>query len=1071
MRRYLLATSALVTGAVAIASPAHCEDVTTKKTTPIQTSTIKAGTPSTINITSAGSVEITSGTAVTMDTNNAVTNAGKIAVTVGGNADGGAGIVANAGTSGDITNSGTITVDEPYTPTDTDNDGDLDGPFALGSDRYGIRTLGDHTGKIVNSGTISVEGKNSAGIALGGKLTGAFTHDGKTSVLGDNSVGVIAQQIDGNVRLAGQVIATGKDAIGARFMGDINGALVVQGAIAATGYRNITPPTNTTKLDGDDLLQGGSALIVEGNVTGGIVLAIPPKDNSTTNNDEDGDGIDDSKEGSAKVVSYGAAPAMLIGATDHAIAIGSVVGTASGYGIQVEGSIEGRGTYALVDANGLQIGGRGGAVTIANGIGVSGTVTAVTSSGNATALRLGSGATTPELRNSGTISAMGAGPGKEARAVAIDAAANLPILRNSGSIKASSADGGTATAIVDYSGTLALVENAGSISASGAAANSANNVAIDLSTRTSGAVVRQTVVGSGISAPSIAGDIRFGSGDDTLDLADGTYSGTAYFGSGANLMTLTGDAAANGKAVFGSGADKLALSGSSTFTGSVDFGGGADMLTLSGSSVFRGTLANATGLAIAVNGGTLDLGKPSSIGSLSVGSGSILVATLDKTAGSGTAITVNGTASFASGSKLSLRLADVSNAVGNYTVLTAGDLQGASNISADTSLIPFLFSATVSGNAPANSLVVDVARKTTAQLGLNGSQALAYDAIFAALSNDAKIDGVFLGITEGQTFRDAVAAMLPDHAGGSFEGVSLGERALIRQMNDPRGPIEFLPDLSINAGFNIWGSDKQQLDTEGYDLTGYTWSLGGEYHTGFGNFSITGGYLWNEHTRTAASSVSSDSLELALGWRGQLGAFSAYGRAAFGTSTFEGKRTFEGSSGTEQVKREIEGKWNGHFSSLAAGLSAEGGGANFFFRPTLSVDYVRLSEGGYSETGGGDALDLVVDRRKSSETGLNGALALGVDFYGTRRGDENWLRLETEGGWREIVSGRIGTTTAHFKNGAPFTLEGDAATSGWFANARLFGGTESFVLGGEVSAEDRHDNINLSLRGTMRIGF
>ena len=41
--------------------------------------------------------------------------------------------------TGDITNTGTITIDETYTPTDSDNDGDLDGPFAQGSNRFGIR--------------------------------------------------------------------------------------------------------------------------------------------------------------------------------------------------------------------------------------------------------------------------------------------------------------------------------------------------------------------------------------------------------------------------------------------------------------------------------------------------------------------------------------------------------------------------------------------------------------------------------------------------------------------------------------------------------------------------------------------------------------------------------------------------------------------------------------------------------------------------------------------------------------------------------------------------------------------
>src|SRR5690606_25683056 len=122
------------------------------------------------------------------------------------------------------------------------NDGDLDGPFALGSNRFGIRTAGGHTGKILNSGTITLEGNDSAAIWLGGPLTGAFTHDGTSNVTGNRSVGVHAEAISGNVRLAGTVTAKGESAVGARFTGDVAGAMVVQGSIAATGYRYTSVP-------------------------------------------------------------------------------------------------------------------------------------------------------------------------------------------------------------------------------------------------------------------------------------------------------------------------------------------------------------------------------------------------------------------------------------------------------------------------------------------------------------------------------------------------------------------------------------------------------------------------------------------------------------------------------------------------------------------------------------------------------------------------------------------------------------------------------------------------------------
>ncbi|MBB3858822.1 hypothetical protein GGQ88_000062 [Novosphingobium hassiacum] len=1069
MRRYLLATTAL---AAVAASPVGAETISTKKTAPVQTSTIKAGAPDAISITAEGSVEIIGGNAVTMDSNNAVTNAGKIVVSNGANANGGAGIVANAGTSGDIANAGTITVDEPYAATDADKDGDLDGPFAVGSGRYGIRTLGDHTGKITNTGTITVEGNDSAGIALGGKLTGAFTHDGKTSVVGDRAVGVDARQIDGNVRLAGTVTAQGKDAIGARFGGDVNGAMVVQGVVSATGYRYPTAPTDATKLDADDLLQGGPTLLIEGNVTGGVVLAVSPKDTDPAKPDEDADGIEDSKEGSAKVVSYGSSAAMVVGATDRAITLGPVAGTASGYGLQIEGSIEGLGVYANVDANGLVLGGRGGTVTVANGIGISGNVSAASNGANATALRIAGGASTPELRNSGTISATGASAaGKLAQAVVVETGASLGTIRNSGSIKAVAGESGAAAAIVDRSGGLKLVENSGTISATGAKADSGRNIAVDLSANTTGATIRQTAVASGVTAPTIVGDVLLGSGNDTVDLADGTLAGAIRFGAGNNAFTVSGDAVQTGNVTFGGGSDAMSLAGTSQFAGVADFGGGADALTLSGTSIFAGSLVNASGLNVTLNGGTLNVAKPAAINSLAVGTGSVLVVTLDKAAGLGTSYTVAGTASFAKDSKLALRLADVATAVGRYTVLSAGTLQGASNLSADTTLVPFMFKASIASDSGPNAIAVDVSRRTVTELGLNGSEGRAYDAVFAALSKDQAIEGVFLGITNGDAFRDAVARMLPDHAGGAFEGVSTGIRSLTRQMLDPRGSLVYTGNVSMYANAAFWGGDKKRGDTAAFSLNGYSWSLMGEYQTGIGAFSVSAAWLWNEHTRSRASTVRSDSYELAGGWRGKVGPISAFGRASIGTSKFSSKRTFAGGTTASPIDKTIRGKWNGSFVSLAAGISGEGGGSVFFFRPAVSIDYVRLKENAYSEKDGGAALDLIVDGRKSDETGVNAGLTLGVDFYGNRKNDDNWLRLETEGGRREIVSGGLGDTTARFKDGTPFTLSGEGSTDGWFGRVRMFGGTTGFTLGGELGAEQRHKDVALTLRGSMRIGF
>jgi hypothetical protein len=190
--RLLLASTGLGTLSLLMASFAGAETViSTATTTPLSTST-----SGDIHVTSAGSIKPAGGAAVTIDSNNAVKNEGTIAIS---GANGATGILAHPNLTGDITNTNIITVDEDYTPEDSDKDGDADGPFAKGSDRFGIHVLsgGTYTGNILNSGTITVEGNNSAGIAIDSALTGSLTSSGKINVTGDNSAGIRAGAVTG----------------------------------------------------------------------------------------------------------------------------------------------------------------------------------------------------------------------------------------------------------------------------------------------------------------------------------------------------------------------------------------------------------------------------------------------------------------------------------------------------------------------------------------------------------------------------------------------------------------------------------------------------------------------------------------------------------------------------------------------------------------------------------------------------------------------------------------------------------------------------------------------------------
>ena len=1074
--RQLYACTCLTPVALIFAtSPLQAETVvSTARTTAISTSTANAGALDNIRISTAGSVKPSSGVAVTIDSANTVINEGAIQIT---GANDSAGIQAIAGSTGAITNSGSITIDETYTPTDTDNDGDKDGPFAQGARRFGIRTLGNFTGNILNSGSIVVEGNNSAGIALGGPLAGALTNSGSITVTGDNSYGLQAGAISGNAKIMGNIAVQGAGSVGVALQGDIGGALLIQGGISSTGYRSTTPPSDVSKLDADDLLQGGSALIVSGNVAGGIIFDVPPKDTDPANKDEDNDGIEDAKEGTAVIVTKGSAAAVQIGSAVANTSIGPVPGAnAAGHGIVINGSILGDGAYKDVQGNGLVIGGLGGSVTVAGGMTVNGSVAANSNGANATAIRLGTGATVPTIKSAGNITATGgSGATTIVRSVVVDAGANLASITNSGRISAAAAVDGTAIAIADNSGTLSLVTNSGTISATSANAGANKAIAIDLSANGSGATVRQTLVAANAAAPVITGNILFGAGNDVLDIADGSVSGTTRFGGGANRLALTGDATYSGDVSFGNGNDVMTLAGTTAVSGNVDFGGGSDSLSLTGTSKFKGAIVGSSGLALTVNGGTLAIANKGAVALSSIdvsGQGAIGV-NIDAKAGTFTQYQVSGAASFAAGSKVLVSLANVSQSEGQYLIVKAGTLTGGSNLVTNAVSLPFLFKSNIAANDALGEVRLNIVRKSATELGLNGSQSLAYDAVFKALDNDAQVAGSFLNIANGASFRKALQQMLPDHAGGAFETVTQGSRATARFLSDPRAPFSDQGGWGFWLQQVAWGTSKGLGNTASYDITGWGASGGAEVKTrGLGNFGLSLAYLaGSDGDGDTANEVNTNQFELAAYWRANWGAFHAHARASAAQIGLKGSRSFIGTNAGQTVERRATSSWDGRLFGATAGLSYELKFAKrFSLRPSASIDYYHLKEDGYTEKGGGTAVNLVVNSRTSDEMAVNGSIAAGVQFGG-KEPDSTWFRAEIEGGRRQLVGGQIGSTTAHFTNGQNFVLLPERRTDGWVGGLRMTGGTQGFMLGGEFNAEEQQGRAAVALRVTLAIGL
>jgi len=184
----------------------------------------------------------------------------------------------------------------------------------------------------------------------------------------------------------------------------------------------------------------------------------------------------------------------------------------------------------------------------------------------------------------------------------------------------------------------------------------------------------------------------------------------------------------------------------------------------------------------------------------------------------------------------------------------------------------------------------------------------------------------------------------------------------------------------------------------------------------------------------------------------------------------DSKRNFSSTGGGQTIMRTADGSWKGTIYSGTAGVAYELRTGRLSIRPNASVEYYKLSEKAYTETGGGDAMDLTVRSRNSDETAANALLSIGYDFLSLDP-DSAWGRVEIEGGRRQILSGSVGKTIASFGTGTPLTLTLEDRTSGWRGGVRFLGGGPSTKFALELNAEQQQGDVSLGARASLTLAF
>jgi hypothetical protein len=1054
--RILLATAVAIAPLMA-ASGAMAEVViSTTRTTPITTGNATGTGADSVRIDSTGVIEVSGGTAVTVNSSNNFSITGGGSIRMPTSANGSTAILVNPGVTSTININGRVTVDDTITNyADTDNDGDIDGPWATGSDRYGVRMEAGAPviGNLIvgTSGTISVDGNNSFGISIESGLTGNVKSQGVINVAGNNSTAFSATgDVSGNIDLLGTVNANGENASAVNITGDVGGRVNLQGQISATGYRYTARGSATAEagLEAEDKLQSGAGVTIAGNVGGGVIVGRPPT-TSTTNTDVDGDGILDAEEGTGSITVFGGAPALQIGSASQSITLGAVGTGDDAYGFINRGVIEANGLYDNVASTGLLIGGNAGqSVTLTGGINNNGNVLSSATEANSTAVRLGTGVTAPVFLNSGIISGgVRSDSASQATGFLIETGASVPTLNNSGVILATGLGGDVnVTALQDVSGTLSSITNTGTIRAeldqSDDTTPTGRAVAVDLRNNTSGVTLVQNGTpstptatdpdtdGDGVTdsrEPAISGDILLGSGNDSLDVRNGVV------------------------------------------VGAIDFGNGNDALSITGGSIVQGALSTSSGnLSINVANGTLDARHQGrlDVSSLTVGSDGLLVVSLDPQNASSQGFDVSGTANFATGAELGLRFDSLIQGPGRFDLVTAGTLNaGSLNLDSLSDNSPYLYVVEGGVDAAAGTIFADVRQRTAAEAGLISSEASIYDAVYGALGRDDDIRDAFLAQLDREGFVNLYEQLLPEHSGGPLLSLASGVDAVTRALtgrNASAAPGEtsaWVQEINFYA-------DKDRTDTYGFRSEGFGVAGGVERGTGLGAVGLSVAFTSSDLEDPEAEAeevLSANLLELGLYWRAQGQYWTTWARAAAGYASFESERRLVGAG----LNLRNEASWNGVTLAAAGGASYERNFGRFSIRPEVYAEYFSLSEDGYTEEGGGDGFDLQIDDREGHLLSATAAVNIGMGM-----GENSWLRPELRLGWRQNISVDPGDTIGRFAAGGPdFRL--DPATvegGGPILGLRMNVGNELGMLSISADAELIEDYVRymLFLRASFR---
>ncbi|MCR5878484.1 autotransporter domain-containing protein [Phenylobacterium sp. J367] len=337
--------------------------------------------------------------------------------------------------------------------------------------------------------------------------------------------------------------------------------------------------------------------------------------------------------------------------------------------------------------------------------------------------------------------------------------------------------------------------------------------------------------------------------------------------------------------------------------------------------------------------------------------------------------------------------------------------------------------------------------------------------MFDNLDRNGSIESAILSQKTNEGFRAVYDQLLPDHSGGALMSAQAISTAISSAIAHPHAP-------NGGGGNGVWAEeilfqidrdaeDALGFESEGFGLAGGYELVGDNQAVGLSASFVSVEY--NDQGAAAGEKIAMNFLGGGAYWRVQAGGFQGNVRGGLGYASFDSTRVLT----TGDINLRSEADWNGWLIEGHAGVSYEARLGLFYARPELSADYIRLSEDGYTEAGGGNGFDLTVEDRKGDLLTGSALMALGARF-----GDDFWWAPEVKVGWRAKLAGDAGKTVARFGTGTQFSLDAeDAFKGGAVARVGVRGGANQVLYAIEGGGVFDDSYKEYDLRAVVRFLF